>query len=95
VPVERHRCGAVAQPADDEPPPRGTARLRYVEVLPDLSFSLGMLVARLVEGAASTVAAGVVATFGSLVPLTLLGARLLVPWAGSGGSRQASRQFTC
>jgi hypothetical protein len=89
---------------------------RYAEVLPALSFSLGMLVARLVEGAASTIAAGVVVAWiarrgvaatvatgvmllllfvpthamlwnrfpiwyhlvflGSLMPLTLLGARL-------------------
>jgi hypothetical protein len=33
---------------------------RYAEALPTLSFSLGMLVARLVEGAASTIAAGAV-----------------------------------
>ncbi len=33
---------------------------RYAEVLPALSFTLGMLVARLVEGAASTLAAGAV-----------------------------------
>jgi hypothetical protein len=36
---------------------------RYAEVLPSLSFSLGMLVARLVEGAASTIAAGAVAAW--------------------------------
>jgi hypothetical protein len=36
---------------------------RYAEVLPTLSFSLGMLVARLVEGAASTIAAGAVAAW--------------------------------
>jgi hypothetical protein len=88
----------------------------YAEVLPTLSFSLGMLGARLAEGAASTIAAGAIAAWiarrgvaapvavgalllllfvpthamlwsrfpvwyhlvflGSLLPLTLLGARL-------------------
>jgi hypothetical protein len=95
---------------------------RYGEVLPALSFSLGMLVARLVEGAVSTIAAGVVVAWiarrgvaaavatgllllllfvpthamlwnrfpvwyhivflGSLLPLTLLGARLRGKEAG-------------
>jgi hypothetical protein len=97
----------------------------YAEGLPTFSFTLGMLAARLAEGAASTVAAGVVGAWigrrdvapaigagvlllllfvpthamlwsrfpiwyhlsflGSLVPLTLLGARLLGQGASGTG----------